>query len=163
MFGAYPENAFGLRSLQEVIRKELVETLEKENKEHDIKLGHLIINSQSAHIYDDCWERAQQIVDMYYDKYMSMHPTDPTENQDPRGSFQIELDNGEIVVNYLSTDGTEIKKLRGKNAAELRDIIARENIISLLAHAIDIGMELQKAEIALKSKKEYNQDQNIDL
>ncbi len=56
MFEGYPENAFGLRALQEEIRKEVVLGLKEKGAELDLKLGDLIILSQSAHISKDCWE-----------------------------------------------------------------------------------------------------------
>ena len=50
MFEGYPENALALRVLQEEIRKEVEQGLKAKGQDIDLKLGNLIILSQSAHI-----------------------------------------------------------------------------------------------------------------
>lgn len=153
MFEGYPENAFGLRTLQEEIRAELQQRLGKE-----IGLGELIILSQSAHLYKDTWEWAQKVTELHlspFRKHMS--------RLDPRGNFIVSLDNGEIVLEHTSPSGERVGEFRGKSGAELRDILTRENVISLIPHAIDTGLELMKAEIAAKLGLEYNQDQDLEI
>jgi thymidylate synthase (methanogen type) len=51
MFSAWPANAMGLRALQKYIYNSLVK-----KTAHKLKMGALITISQSAHIYDDCFE-----------------------------------------------------------------------------------------------------------
>ena len=154
MFEGYPQNAYGLRCLQELIRKELAPELKRIDIE--LSLGSLIINSQSAHIYSDCWETARIIVEKHYDKYVPK----PSMRYDSRGNFVINADRkrGEIVVEYTSPDNEHLFTLRGRSVRELRDMIARENIISDPAHGVYVGIELCRAEAALKNKSEYEQD-----
>ena len=45
----------------------------------------------------------------------------------------------------------------------MRDVLVKENIISLVPHALDIGLELMKAEIAIKLNLHYTQDNKLEL
>ncbi len=159
MFEGYPENAFGLRVLQEEIRKDLNEKLLKKPQENEIKLGSLVILSQSAHIYDDSWERCSQIVKKYLTKQYTGHMS----MLDPRGNIIITVEGSEIRVEHTSTTNETLGVYAAKSAADMRDILIRENIISLTSHALDIGMELQKAEHAIVLGKEYVQDAPLKL
>ncbi|MBU4548361.1 MAG: DUF4346 domain-containing protein, partial [Euryarchaeota archaeon] len=77
--------------------------------------------------------------------------------QDPAGSFKIMIDDGQIkVVHYLDTEPT--MALVGGNAKMLYENILRLNLVSHLEHAAYLGSELQKAEIALITGKNYTQD-----
>ncbi len=152
MFDSYPENVYGLRSLQELIRRDVSEKLGK-----DIALGDLVINSQSAHIYEDCFEKATKIIEKYYHKYVM-----PSALQwDPRGSFFIEITDEEIVLHHLSKSNEVIGAYSGKTAKELRDKLIRDSVIGNTAHAMYLGIELAKAEHALKRGEEYSQDDEI--
>ncbi len=163
MFEGYPDNAFGLRCLQDIIRKEVNERLKEKGPEHkEIMLGDLIINSQSAHIYKDCWEKAQTILEKYLDKYIAGQ-TNVTLNPDPRGNFVIGPYEGNIIVHHLSPTNEVIGTYTGKTAEEVIEKIAKQNIISVTGHALDIGKELAKAEIAMKLGLPYNQDGPLDL
>lgn len=157
MFEAYPENAFGLRALQDVVRKGLVEELKKKGKHNEIRLGPLIINSQSAHVYDDCFESARKIVRENLHKYLPP----PSMTFDRKGNLVVDLHGDEILVTHTSHSGEQMGIYTGKTAWELRDVLTRENIIGNTPHGIYIGTELQKAEIALKNRLEYNQDQPL--
>ncbi len=162
MFEGYPENAFGLRALQEEIRKELVEKLKEANKPIDLKLGDLIILSQSAHIYDDCWETVETILK----KHLTTKYTSHIADIDPRGNFVITVDYGsnEIVMEHTSPGNVKIGEFRAKSAEEMtRNILTKEKVISLIPHALDIGLELMKADIALKLGLHYNQDKPLDF
>jgi len=157
MFESYPDNCFGLRALQELIRKDLSDRLKEE-----IKLGPLIINSQSAHIYRDCWERAREIVNKYIHRYVAGQ-NNASLNPDPRGNFVISITDSEIIVDHLSTGSELIGRYRGKTASELIDKISKVNIISVIGHAMDIGLELARAEVAMKLGIEYVQENPLDL
>ncbi len=150
MFEGYPENAYGLRALQGLIRKEISKKLNKE-----IGLGDLTINSQSAHIYEDCFVKARSIVEKYYHKYVMPAPL----QWDPRGSFYIEITDDEIIVHHLSGSNEVIGAYSGKTAKELRDKIIRDSVVGNTAHAMYLGIELARAEYALKRGEEYKQDE----
>ncbi|MFH1053752.1 MAG: thymidylate synthase [Candidatus Woesearchaeota archaeon] len=163
MFAGYPENALSWRILQNNMRKDLIEKLKKKGIEKGIRLGDLIINSQSAHLYDDTWATSKELVDKYLDKYKGAL----SEEFDPRGNFVITLDEekGErfIKVQCVSQDGDNLVVFKGTNAYGLINKISRDSRVSLIRHALYLGIELHKAEIALKKKKEYVQDQPLDI
>lgn len=159
MFEGYPENAYGLRVLQEEIRKDVEEKLREKNILNELQLGDLIILSQSAHIYDDSWERCQMIVD----KHLTAKYTHFLSRLDPRGNFIITIEDDEIVVEHTSPTKETLGVYRARTAAQMRDILVKENIISLVPHALDLGMELAKAETAIRLGIHYNQDNPLNL
>ena len=51
----------------------------------------------------------------------------------------------------------------GKTAIEIVNTLIRENYISSLQHSADMGIELCKAELALKYHLKYIQDKDLIL
>jgi dihydropteroate synthase len=51
----------------------------------------------------------------------------------------------------------------GKTAIEIVNTLIKENYISSLQHAGDMGIELCKAELALKNNLDYVQDKDLNL
>lgn len=151
MFGAWPQNAFGLRMLQNLVYKELLKTYP------ELKLGGLVIHSLSAHIYDDSWEDARQIVERYYEQEV----THPRNLRDPRGNFIIRVENGEIIAEHYSPDEVLLKVYRNKRAVPLSFEISRNGAVSVISHALYLGTELQKAEAAIKFGLKYEQDKEL--
>tara|TARA_B100000686_G_C16363040_1_gene748718 strand:+ start:296 stop:673 length:378 start_codon:yes stop_codon:yes gene_type:complete len=89
---------------------------------------------------------------------------------DPSGYFLIMLDreNKIIRVGYciFSKLGNSpihdmTLEIKGKTAIEIVNTLIRENLISSLQHAADMGIELTKAELALKYNLEYIQDKDL--
>ena len=76
---------------------------------------------------------------------------------DPMGYFRITLDEGEIIVEHRFEDVT-LREYRGKTAASLQHQIARDLALSDINHAIYLGRQLAKAEMALKDGREFVQD-----
>ncbi|MBM4295263.1 MAG: DUF4346 domain-containing protein [Deltaproteobacteria bacterium] len=76
---------------------------------------------------------------------------------DPMGYFRVTLDGKEILVEHRFEDVT-LKEYRGKKAARLQHEIARDAALSDINHAIYLGRQLAKAEMALKERKEFVQD-----
>ena len=152
MFEAWLENAFGLRMLQDLVWKELLETYP------EIELGDLVIHSFSAHVYDDSWEDARDVVAKYYEKVI------PSQRsvRDPRGNFIIRVENGEIVVEHYSQDEVLLNMYSGKETTPIYLEMGRNGAISLISHALYIGAELQKAEMATKFGFKYEQDKKVD-
>ena len=84
---------------------------------------------------------------------------------DPAGCFKIELTDdmirnskvipGKIIVrNVIDKDNP----IAGSTAKDILDTIIERGLISRLDHAAYLGRELMKAEIALKFKRSYSQD-----
>jgi len=81
---------------------------------------------------------------------------------DTEGMFKIVLDrkNGYIVVIHFATLGMEkpLKVIKGKSAESVYRKIIEMGAVKKLDHAAYLGKELSKAEIALRTGKEYVQD-----
>ena len=84
---------------------------------------------------------------------------------DPKGYFLIKLypDTKEIGVGYCTPDNKLQAKIKGNTAVEIVNTLIREKMISSLQHAADMGIELSKAEIALKKGLDYVQDDPLPL
>ena len=85
---------------------------------------------------------------------------------DPRGYFLIKIDpeTGEIGAGFCTFPDNKLRaEIRGKTALEIVNTIIREDMISSLQHAADMGIELYKAEIALKRGIKYIQDDPLEI
>ena len=91
---------------------------------------------------------------------------------DSRGYFLIYVDrkNDLLKVGYckFSKQGNNpvndmVAEIVGKTAIEIVNTLIRENYISSLQHAGDMGIELGKAELALKNNLNYVQDKDLNL
>jgi thymidylate synthase len=76
---------------------------------------------------------------------------------DPMGYFRVTVDEGEILVEHRFEDVT-LKEYRGKKAVHLQHQIARDLALSDINHAIYLGRQLAKAEMALKEGRAFMQD-----
>ncbi|MBI3912702.1 MAG: hypothetical protein HY327_00690 [Chloroflexi bacterium] len=145
VFRAWLMNAYGLRRVQKEIAARV----------GNVMLGDLVIVSHSAHIYADSWDAARQIVQTHEREYVK----NPRLIRDPRGSFNIRLEGFQIHVDHYSPAGNLLATFSGANARTLQRELAF--FVSRVDHAIYVGMELAKAELALKNNWRYTQD--VDL
>lgn len=143
MFSAWPANAMGLRALQQHIRNAIAQ-----RSSYNLKMGPLIIISQSAHIYDDCWENADNIIQSQYANICKKR-----DYADPAGSFVISVQDGKIVVEHMTPgSGEVINCYSGKLATQIFQQIAADCPSLQVEHALYLGTELQKAELVASSK-----------
>ncbi len=79
---------------------------------------------------------------------------------DPRGSFQIALtESGEIAATFRpKKQGEPQEVIIGTTAREVLDTILNLGLASTLEHVAYLGVELARAEIALKLGRSYMQD-----
>jgi len=91
---------------------------------------------------------------------------------DPKGYFLIAVDkkNNLLRVGYcrFTKQGNNpvndmVAEIVGKTAIEIVNTLIKENYISSLQHAGDMGIELSKAELALKNNLDYIQDKDLNL
>ena len=150
MFSAWPANAMGLRALQRHIRDEIAS-----QSEYDLTMGPLITISQSAHIYDDCWENVEQLL---ANQYQSIINKEFQDYSDPTGNFLIETSgyNGyNITVSQLTPIGEFVGKWEGKNPLKLiRQIVTDCPSIQ----SLHIGYLAREIERASQQKTNYTQD-----
>ena len=91
---------------------------------------------------------------------------------DPKGYFLIAVDKEEklLKVGYCTFKRLKNKQthnmisvVTGKTAIEIVNTLIKKKYISSLQHAADMGIELCKAELALKYKLKYIQDKNLKI
>ena len=91
---------------------------------------------------------------------------------DPRGYFLIAVNRKKkiIQVGYCkftrlgnSPINDMVAIIKGKTAIEIVNTLIREEFISKLQHAADMGIELHKAELSLKYGFKYIQDKNLSI
>ncbi|MCP8318911.1 MAG: DUF4346 domain-containing protein, partial [Candidatus Methylarchaceae archaeon HK01B] len=91
--------------------------------------------------------------------------SDLVRKMDPRGCFKILLDRDEkeIVTQYYPSYDLDRCSLivKGKNAEEIYQTITDLELVSLFDHAAYLGSDLQKAQIALNTGKNYLQDTTL--
>jgi thymidylate synthase len=154
MFSAWPANALGLRALQQHIRDAIATC-----SEYNLNMGPLITISQSAHIYDDCWENADNLIQSQYPKICKQR-----DYADPSGSFVISVQDDKIIVEHMTPgSGETINCYCGKSAMQLYRQIAVNCPSLQVEHAMYLGTELQKAEIAISVQQGsiYHQDKPL--
>ncbi len=154
MFSAWPANAMGLRALQQHICIRIAQ-----RSTHHLTLGPLIVISQSAHIYDDCWDNADQLIASQYRKLCQQR-----DYADPSGNFAISVQGDQILVEHLTPgSGEGVNSYRGKSASHLsRKIVAACPSLQV-EHALYLGAELQKAEFCLGAQAELRYEQDKPL
>ena len=86
---------------------------------------------------------------------------------DPNGYFVINIKGEQLMVDFYKGGKPKLRIL-GKNAKEVRDTIDRLHLLKkpfarAAQHAIYLGAELKKAEIAAKYGLEYEQDEGLEL
>jgi dihydropteroate synthase len=91
---------------------------------------------------------------------------------DPRGYFLIEIDREKKLLRAGYCKFTKLGNrpindmvsiVSGRKAIEIVNTLIRNKYISTLQHAADMGIELCKAELALKYKLNYVQDKDLKI
>ena len=89
---------------------------------------------------------------------------------DPKGYFLIAIDREDSFIRVGYCKFTKlgnnpvndmVAEIKGKNALEIVNTLIREKFISTLQHAADMGIELHKAEMAIKLNLKYVQDKEL--
>ncbi|OYV07711.1 MAG: dihydropteroate synthase-like protein, partial [Methanosaeta sp. ASP1-2] len=82
---------------------------------------------------------------------------DEAQNYEPdhAGSFRIYLCRGRILAS------NESMTVAGSNARDILNTLIEKGLVSRLDHAGYLGRELEKAEIALRLKRNYVQDEPL--
>lgn len=91
-------------------------------------------------------------------------PTEPIKFvRDKAGSFKIiidygtSLENSKIMAIHFKKNAPDLI-FEGKTAKEIYDEIIKKGLVTKLEHAAYLGAELEKAEIAMVTRKDYVQD-----
>jgi hypothetical protein len=126
--------------------------------------GFIIIESESAHIYQRDWQTVEKLVKgKIEDAPINMY-FDPVKDLDPRGIVNILVVDGMIKMKLQNPEtGDILMELEGKTARQLVYEMKHFGIISRIDHAIFVGAELAKAEMCIKLGIEYKYDTAIEL
>ena len=86
-------------------------------------------------------------------------------NLDLRGYFLIKVNykDQQIELALCNNEHKIVKKIIGKHPIDIYQTLIKNDMISLMEHAADMGVELEKAYIALKNKIKYVQDSELDF
>ena len=85
---------------------------------------------------------------------------------DPKGYFLIKIDQKDAVirVGYCTFPDNKLRaEITGKTALDIINTLIRHEMISSLQHAADMGIELFKAQLALKHNLKYVQDGELEI
>jgi thymidylate synthase len=151
IFKAAIPNAFGLHHLLNFIAHET-----------NLKKGKVTICSISAHIYEEDFQNATDLMKcslwakpkLYFDEH---------EDIDPRGIVRIQLKENCISLELMDTNGMVLWDALVRSAREGAMLLARLSLLSKNEHYVDITIELTKAELCMKLGKEYIQDKPLIL
>ena len=144
MTQGWPENAYGCAAIQ----KEIAEGI-------GIKPGIITIISSSAQIYNTYYKQAEEMLAKFRKpEHIFM---------DPRGNFIINIVDDKITITRIHPENNlELEKIEGKTAEEIRQKLAHAGDINT-SHSLYLGMELMKAELALKNNIPYIQDRPLQM
>ena len=142
-------NVYGLLALQEHVAHE-----------SGFHVGSLTIHSISAHMHEEDWLMAHDLlscakwgrVKLYFDE---------TTDIEPRGNVRISLRNKKIHAELIDAKGTALFTYADTSARRIAMKFARLDLFSLTTHYVDISIELTKAEIALHREQSYIQDKPL--
>jgi len=84
--------------------------------------------------------------------------------RDPAGSFRLGVvEDKELLaaIHYPAGSATPDLAVVASRALQIRDALVKLRLVSDLKHAFYLGYELAKAEVALKLKKSYVQDEDV--
>lgn len=139
MFFGWPENAYGLRKLQDLVRVLIMNYKGDFQDDKRYGMGDLTIISQSAHIYERDWEPALEIVKKYHR---------PKEWWDEKGQWMFEFsgDRKKVTAHLMEPDGPIVREFEG-TAEEVMQRITDERLVSDVGHALWLGYTLGKGSV----------------
>jgi len=140
MFSAWVANAMGLRALQAHILEEITK-----RSFLQLEMGALVIISESAHIYEECWDDADAVVRNHYSGIIRR---EYASYDDPVGNFIISRDKSSHLLLVSQTtpgSGEVVHSYSGLNPLVIIRNIHRDNPGINPVHLGYIGIELHSA------------------
>lgn len=149
IYGAWPLNAFALRTFQ----KDIAQKIGK-------NLGSLTTISHIAEIYEMDWQDSVHIVDQNDNLARTCQ-------YETRSYYTIEIANEDIIIRFFTPDGAKqigefsINGKKPKAARDLCALVLKDMLLSDLGAAADLGRQLAKAETAVKLGLKFEQDNEL--
>jgi len=150
-YKAWVKNTFALRALQQLVAGEA-----------GLAMGWLTVISHSAHIYASDWLAADTTLESSYATSLKRGRKGQYD-LDPRGYFIIKIEGSEIVATLHDYADRPLHTFRADKARKLVVELADGGWLSQPGHALYLGTEFQKAEIALTLGLAYRQDRSLPL
>lgn len=151
IYKAWVKNAFALRALQQQIAEEA-----------GVMVGPMTVISHSAHIYRGDWLNAQATLESSLQSSQKRGRKGQYD-LDPRGYFIIKIEGRDIVATLHDYADRPLRTFRADKARKLIVELTDGGYLSQTGHAMYIGSELQKAEIASELGLAYRQDRALPL
>ena len=79
---------------------------------------------------------------------------------DSLGDFTIHVEEDKLVALHLKAGRADVA-VEGTSAKDICDTIIRLGLVSEMSHASYLGVELEKAEVALRTGRSYVQDETL--
>ncbi len=152
VFNAWPRNAFAFRKLQKKLALEV-----------ECEMGDLTMTLGSAHIYKKSFRQVINRLEKYPIVEHTKFDLPGKLMQDPRGNLVISISATHIKVMHETPDGKRIEEKEFKTAKDALLWITWQQKISDIQHALYLGRELEKAEMAVRLRIHYTQDKPLDL
>lgn len=147
----WPRDALALR----LLHRNVLDLLNSRAPELRYKLGPMTSVMTSAYVPRDSIDDISRVIGCCLPRVICRH--------DPRGDLFIKLVDGCIVLTHQSPSGLPLNTYKFKNVLEAMESLTRDLVISDVNHAVYIGMELSKVEMALKHKLTYVQDEPLQF
>lgn len=96
--------------------------------------------------------------DISHNKEIPVLPNNHKVNLDPAGYFLIRVANKRLEVGFCNNKHQMLYSFISSSAEDLAKTIAQQTPAISTEHALYLGRELAKAQIALEQHKEYVQD-----
>ncbi|MEY4602695.1 MAG: hypothetical protein RL292_636 [Candidatus Parcubacteria bacterium] len=141
---AWPENLYGLIAILRFVAERA-----------GMKTGPITVFSHSVSIDPSALEKAKKIAEGKKTDDIVDSMTGKTELRlDPGGEFTVtfDADTFELVVEH-SFGGMKLGEYRGNTAEQVEQEIARDGSISLISHALYVGRQLARTEVAMKAAR----------
>lgn len=153
ILGAWFHNYYGIAGLLKDIAKET-----------GVSPGKIVIESESAHLYQRHWNTVQRLLEAEKENKPPRMVFNLEHDADPRGNVIITTTDRRINLKLLSPQGDQVVlELEGKTAHELLYKLKHIAPLSRLDHAAFVGSELAKAEAAIRIGIPYEQDKPLRL
>lgn len=144
MFAAWPSNAMGLRALQKHILEQVEHYSAIAGTPITLTLGPLITISQSAHIYDDCWQDASKLIQGEYERIMKR---EQKVYDDPAGNFVVSSEDGiNLRVEHLNLKGELVQVFEGRMPQNIINEIERKVPGIQPSHMGYVALQLAQAQ-----------------
>ncbi|MCL5105677.1 MAG: thymidylate synthase, partial [Armatimonadetes bacterium] len=133
---AWLKNVYGLMKAQEIVAEKA-----------GLEVGPLTVISHSISVDPSKYDVAKRVANS---KTFSLEI-------DPNGQLMVSIEDNEIVVRHTNDEGAVLNEYRARKAERIQHELNRDCVISDINHAMYIGRQLARAEIALRTGEKFEE------